>query len=330
MALKRNENYAQVTQKILDELNSDKVHSWHRPWVPIKDSPRNWQDKPYENPMNNFLLSIAQRDAGYDSVHWLTQNRGRREGGLLKEDEEPVKIWGTFFKYKVGNDFYDVNKIPRNKKGKGQNVPCFTPNKLYNVCQFNWGKDGVPPQYDKSYYSNDEIAESDIVKEVTRHMSYYLDKHKIKVIHTGSRAFYSIESDNIQMPPLESFVKPQAYASVFAHEIVHSTARKDRCNRKIEENIRGEDNYNREELIAELGSNLMLHHLGIPYDKTDWESTVAYIKSYATSLMSNPSLFPETDKAARRAVSYINKWAKPNNKKEVFEKTVRRVGNKWY
>ena len=105
-----------VTQKIIHELENN-VTTWVRPWVLLSNSPLNFKGEIYQNPLNNILLSISQRDQEYKNPHWVTMHRARKEGGVIKsEEEESTCIYGTYIKYKVGDKFYDLARIPKNKK----------------------------------------------------------------------------------------------------------------------------------------------------------------------------------------------------------------------
>lgn len=303
-----------VTNKIIEEIETN-VTKWVRPWVLLTESPVNYCGEMYQNPLNNILLSISQRDMEYKNPHWITMNRARKEGGVVKsEEEKSTQIYGTYIKYKVKDKFYEIHKIPEGKKGKGSKVPCFSPNWLFNVEQFNW--DELPKQYESVSFENKEVETSEIVEKVESHLSHYFKKHMIRVVHEGTRACYHEGSDTIFMPEKKAFCTPQRYAMTLAHEAIHSTGHKLRLKRL--ENQREDEGYSKEEFVAELGSNFMLHQLNIPYDKTDWDQTVSYIKGWISRLRQDENLFKETDKKARRAITLIkNAKPKEKNKKEL-------------
>jgi antirestriction protein ArdC len=72
--------------------------------------------------------------------------------------------------------------------------------------------------------------------------------------HGGDRAYYSISSDHVQMPPLEVFRDAESYYSVLCHELCHWTKHPTRLDRDLGRKRWGDEGYAAEELVAELGS----------------------------------------------------------------------------
>lgn len=312
-----------VTQKIIYEIKNN-VTKWIRPWVLISNLPKNYNGEVYQNPLNNILLSMSQRDNEYKNPTWLTFNRAKKEGGMIKLDQESTCIYGTFMKYKVGDKFYDLKRIPQNKEGKGKRIPCFSPNWLYNVEQFDW--ESLPQKYNIKTFQNKEVETSKVTETIESHLSHYFKKHKVIVKHEGTRACYYKGTDTIFMPEKKAFYTPEKYASTLAHEAIHSTGHKMRLDRLGNQNE--DESYSKEEFVAELGSNFMLHQLNIPYDKEGWDQTVSYIKGWISKLEQDEKLFIETDKKARKAIGLINSAIPKKKSKEELKVILKEVGRK--
>lgn len=78
----------------------------------------------------------------------------------------------------------------------------------------------------------------------------------------GNNAYYSPNHDLIRLPLFEQFTDANEYYSTAFHESVHSTMKESRCNRAEDRKGKlvafGSEEYNKEELVAEIGSaNLM-------------------------------------------------------------------------
>ena len=70
------------------------------------------------------------------------------------------------------------------------------------------------------------------------------------------RAYYSVSKDHIVVPTKEQFVDGESFYGTLLHEMTHSTGASSRLGR-LKACTFGDDNYAREELVAELGSALI-------------------------------------------------------------------------
>ena len=131
----------------------------------------------------------------------------------------------------------------------------------------------------------------------------------------GTQPCYDPKADVIMMPPPAFYwlsilwKRPKRFAIDVCHELVHSTLTPARLNRP-RPNQFGDIIYQREELVAEIGSALLMHDLGItgrpilPHAK--------YLRSWLAGL-DNPTL--ELDLAmarANQAAGYVIAVAKRN------------------
>ena len=66
----------------------------------------------------------------------------------------------------------------------------------------------------------------------------------------------------------------------------------------------GNDEYSREELVAEIGSASILHALGLETDDT-FENTAAYIQNWIKALRSDKRLIVSAASRAEKAVERI-------------------------
>lgn len=128
----------------------------------------------------------------------------------------------------------------------------------------------------------------------------------IKRTSESARAFYSPVRDYIQVPSLEQYKTPNEYYSTLFHEMVHSTGHSSRLNRGLDEKLAsfGSDDYSKEELVAELGSSMIMARLHIDTPQT-FKNSTAYLQSWLTALKNDKSLLISAMSYAESATRYI-------------------------
>jgi len=271
-----------LTEMVIKELESEQVSTWVRPWMPTALRPRNVMGKEY-NPMNNFFLSIAQRDNHYDSVSWLTEHAAKKMGGTLKKSDiynsTNIFTWITNW-ITITDGKQEWHKL-KPKNGSPKRTFILKVIELYNADQFSWVE--FPGQFDKpELFANKTIEDSQCVSAIEGWIDPYIQQHKIKVHHNGDAAFYMRGEDSITMPPKESFKSDIGWCATYAHEVVHSTGHQLRLKRLEERN---EENYSKEELVAEMGASLLLDRLGIrPLTSEETKNSVEYMRGWASKL----------------------------------------------
>ncbi len=78
--------------------------------------------------------------------------------------------------------------------------------------------------------------------------------------HGGARAYYSISTDHVQMPPFESFRNAESYYATLAHEATHWTRHPSRLDRDFGRKRWGDEGYAMEELVALSGQSAPVLH----------------------------------------------------------------------
>jgi hypothetical protein len=79
----------------------------------------------------------------------------------------------------------------------------------------------------------------------------------------GTRAYYAIGEDQIQLPPFECFRNRESYYATLLHELTHWTRHPTRLDRDFGRKKWGDERYAREELVAEIGAAFLCVDLGI-------------------------------------------------------------------
>jgi len=114
----------------------------------------------------------------------------------------------------------------------------------------------------------------------------------------GSRAFYDMQGDYVQMPPRDSFSVPEFYETL-CHELVHWTEPAHRLNWD-----RRNQGYAAGELIAELGGCFMCSELGLPV-ADNLTNHAAYLKNWLSAMKGDPSFIFKASTQASKAVDYL-------------------------
>jgi antirestriction protein ArdC len=103
------------------------------------------------------------------------------------------------------------------------------------------------------------------------------------------------------MPTAQSFASPDAYAATLAHELVHWTGHKSRCDRQFGKRF-GDDAYAFEELVAEIGSAFVCAQMGIPLENLQHSS---YIASWLKVLKADKRAIFTASSQAKRSSEFL-------------------------
>jgi antirestriction protein ArdC len=108
--------------------------------------------------------------------------------------------------------------------------------------------------------------------------------------------------DEIHVPPMNTFETVESFYRVTYHECLHSTMHESRLNRlEGRGNKFGDENYTREELVAELGSAFLANVAGF----SDLQNPSAYIRNWAGHMRDNNKLIVWAASRAEKAAEYI-------------------------
>ena len=129
--------------------------------------------------------------------------------------------------------------------------------------------------------------------------------NKPLIEHMGNRAYYDPRHDAITLPKLTSFESAEEYYSTAFHELSHSTMHESRLDRKVKDEVHrfGNEDYSKEELVAEMGASFLCGHAGI--ENAVIENNAAYIQGWLKALKNDKSLLIHAAAQAQRSTDYI-------------------------
>lgn len=124
------------------------------------------------------------------------------------------------------------------------------------------------------------------------------------VRHGGNRAYYSVSTDHVQLPPFETFRDSESYYATLLHELTHWTKHESRLNREFGRKRWGDEGYAAEELVAELGAAFLCADLGITPEPR--EDHAAYLASWLTVLKNDKRAIFTAAAYAQKAADFLN------------------------
>ena len=271
--------YEIITSKIIEKLEAGIV-PWHKPWHSVEGMPKNLITKKEYRGINVFLLAMQR----YESPYWLSFKQAQDLGGNVKKHEKgtPVVFWNWL------NHTDD--------EGNEKNIPFMRYYTVYNIAQCeNIGESKIPtiPAIHKDF---DHIAECEAI------IANMPDCPEIQ--QGKQRASYNPLSDVINMPRFDSFDTAEEFYSTLFHEAIHSTGSQKRLNR-LNNNISGFGNeeYSKEELVAEMGAAFLCGFAGI--ENITINNSVAYIQGWLKALKNDKKLVIMAAAQAQKAADYI-------------------------
>jgi antirestriction protein ArdC len=116
-------------------------------------------------------------------------------------------------------------------------------------------------------------------------------------------ARYDGVADTIQMPPMVKFISTDAYYTTLLHECVHATMTQERCGRYQSGVVLAENNYAREELVAEFASMLLADKFGTVALYID--NHAGYIQHWIRALRQEPKFLKDIMGDAVKAQRFI-------------------------
>lgn len=266
--------YEMITTKILAEMEQGTV-PWHKSWIGV-DAPIRWKDKKVYRGVNTLLLNKPGE--------WLTFKQCTEAGGKVKKGEKASVV--VFFEIK--------KKI--NDEGEEETFPFLKYYNVFHISQCEGIKSKVPPRKPE----NNPISKAEQI------ISQYIEKSglKLTIVNASDRAFYRPKTDEVVIPDISQFDSPEEYYSTLFHELVHSTGAKTRLDRKQDPTELKKVSYGKEELIAEIGSAMLMSFAGIGLPET-LKNSAAYLNSWVKAIQGDNHLIVSASSAASKAVDLI-------------------------
>lgn len=247
--------YEMITNRIIEQLEKE-VIPWQRPW--------HGSNKGAYNRVSNKPYSLLNQMTLAHTGEYATFKQWTDLGGHIRKGEKAEQI--VFWKLQpIEEENEDGEKVIRQ-------IPILKYFNVFHISQV----DGVEPKEDIKVNEHEPIEQAEKIKVD------YMAREHLQIRETISdKAFYLPTADYIQVPCKEQYQNIEEFYSTLFHEMVHSTGHKSRLDRKdIKDCLyKGDENYSKEELTAELGSAFLINMLDIETEKS-FKNSSAYIQSW--------------------------------------------------
>jgi antirestriction protein ArdC len=250
-----------LVTKLIDAMESD-PGSWTQPWR--RALPANAVTGRRYSGSNILLLGWTAGEHGYASSRWATYKQWAEAGCHVRKGEKSSVVV-----------FYKSLEIPdpsAQDPEATKRIPLLRYSSVFAAEQVE-GEHAAKLCAPAPAFDADEQAER-----------FFADVGAV-VRHGGDSAYYSKQTDAITLPPRAAFDSSGAYYSVVAHEHTHWTGGPARLNRIAHKRF-GDDEYAREELVAELGAVFIMSHLGLAHEPDRRQA--AYLAHWSAHLRSKP------------------------------------------
>ena len=278
--------FDQITNQIIDLMEAGVV-PWRETWK-LKGCypPTNYvSKKPYQG-LNVFLihLELLRRKVQYSSKYFLTKKQAEDlKGGKVKKGEEGFALM-LVKPYK---------RAPEESADPVESV-LIRQFVVFNIeqCEGIQDRDPIPTQD-----FNPIMAAEQIVAAMPQ---------PPLMLHGNYSPCYSPSTDTVTLPRPELFKSPADYYDTAFHDLIHSTGHKSRLGRPSIMKVThfGDDDYSREELVAEIGAAFLCAMTGI--ERTTIKNNAAYIQNWLGKLRNDGTIVIHAASQAQKGVDYIS------------------------
>lgn len=314
--------FAEMMIKRMEEMKNS---NWQKGWIGCNygAGPVNLEGVSYRG-VNALILTWGSAEREYRYPIFCTLKQANRLGAKISKGAQslPIVFWDFYYfdasGSKLSSDQYrQLSSEDRTKCTRYPFLKCYS---VFNIEQTNIA-DKHPEKLDKLYqlFASDESSDASGMYEnagidnLLQNQSWVCP---IKYKKVSDSAYYSPTKDIVVVPKKSQFKKGnsaeeiftsgQEYYATLIHELVHSTAPKERLNRKTGTKF-GDKAYAIEELVAELGAARCGQILG--FDKKILDNNAAYLDSWIGSIKKNPmfilTIMSEVEKASNMVLSHI-------------------------
>lgn len=327
--MKQDESWEIISAKVIQKMKDDGLPPWVRTWDAGPAFPTNFETKKAYSGRNFIELSMAPHRSPYfltylqvktlaeamarDGVppHQLPHvRRGERGYTVIKPtkgSQNDLEEAGD--KQPTGSSSSDPKGSAKTKRGRSQTQGASRTG-LQRYTVFN-------AEQIENFPEQPVLARPEFVplERAERFIQAWKDQQDVETRVGGDRPYYSPASDHIQMPPRESFIAPEHFYVVWAHEAAHSSGHPSRNARDLT-GVFGSRLYSREEGVADMTGALLTGEMGIPLSEFQLQQTAIYCKGWIKAFAEDPLLLRGIVKdafaAAQLVMDNVQAWELAN------------------
>src|SRR5258706_1089786 len=237
--------------------------------------------RPYRG-INVWLLAMLS----FPRNNFITTKQLKEVGGVVKEEEKAALV--TFWNWKEVTD---------EQSGESKNIPFLRYYTVYNSDQC----DGIPDEV----LPAPPVHVKNPVKQAEQTVLLMQQKPVIK--HREKKSFYDPCLDIINVPKIDTFESQEYYYRSLFHQLIHATGHVSRLNRKevmLMSELRADESFSSEELIAEMGTGYLMSVCGFTNDFVSKDKEVR-AKGWLEKFKENKQLVIYAGGKAQQAVDFI-------------------------
>lgn len=283
-----------ITDRIIASIEAGTA-PWMKPWTSSGPAVRPLRStgQPY-NGVNVLTLWLDAEEKGFSSPYWFGFQTALKMGAHVRKGEK-----GSGIVY--ANKTIKTEENPDTGEEKTRAIPFLKQSYVFNAAQI----DGLPEHfYQAATPTPDRTPEARDSR-----LEAFFACTGADIRHGGSRAFYRVDADFVQMPAFDDFHTGQSYYATLAHEMTHWTRHPTRLDRDMGRKVWGDAGYSMEELVAEMGAAFLCADLGITAETR--EDHAAYIASWLEVLKGDKKAIFTAASKASAAAEYLQAVAQP-------------------
>ena len=283
-----------ITDRIIQQLEAGTA-PWMKPWTSSGPAVRPLRStgQPY-NGVNVLTLWLDAEEKGFSSPYWFGFQTALKMGAHVRKGEK-----GSMIVY--ANKTIKTEENPDTGEEKTRAIPFLKQSYVFNAAQI----DGLP----EHFYQAAVPVEKTATQARESRLDAFFAGTGADIRHGGSRAFYRVDADFVQMPAFDDFHTGQSYYATLAHEMTHWTRHPSRLDRDMGRKAWGDAGYAMEELVAEMGAAFLCADLGITAETR--EDHAAYIASWLEVLKGDKKAIFTAASKASAAAEYLQAVAVP-------------------
>ena len=288
---------------------------WTKPWLPVKRKnylPRNISGRHYSGG-NILMLLINAMYFDFRTPVFLTFNQAKEIGILIKKGAVSFPVYHIPYMYydprtqdKISIEKYEILDPAEQKNYYLIPTPkCYD---VFNLDQTNYSE-VYPEEWSKILTCHAELTSEKTSTIYTNDLLDSLIENQDWICpieeRLSNRAYYSVSGDRIVLPQKHQFPDQKSFYATELHEMAHSTGHPQRLNRIKRTAKDHQDNYAKEELVAELSAALMGYYLGI--EVRIREDHTSYLKNWLEELRKDNTYLMDILSDVIQVVKYICK-----------------------
>ena len=299
----------QLAADLVALMESAELPPWRREWHGHSGNHRNLVTGAEYSGSNPLLLELGSLSRGHSLPLWLGAGQGKPLGWWPRKGTKACRIIRPQL-----NSYTDQVEMNNVQTGQPEIVDqsrawvSFKAVAVFNAADLQGATDESQAALDAAIKAALGQGEPAAPAARLEGAESVLESWEVITTFEGGRAFYNTSTDQITMPPADSFINREAFCATWAHEQAHSTGHSSRLNRDMGGGSSSKS-YALEELIAELAAVLICYRLQVG---SEFTNHAAYLKGWAQILKAEPKQLFKILSKARAAADLITGATTPD------------------